>query len=49
MACAVTDISKGSLVIVEMEINFIDLGQIEKKIVHCNLLLLIPENVAQMK
>lgn len=47
MACAVTDISKGSLVIVEMEINFIDLGQTEKKKnVHCNLLLLIVENVA---
>lgn len=26
MACAITDISKGSLVIVEMEINFVDLG-----------------------
>lgn len=52
MACAVvTDISKGSLVMVGTEINCETWGQIKKKKeTHwCNLLLVSPENVAQIK
>lgn len=44
VACAVTDISKGNLLIIKMEINFIDWGLNWEKNVHCNLLR-IPEYV----